>query len=145
KARSEAESHGVEIRTYTVIYEILEDMKQALEGMLSPDISEELQGSAEILHLFKSSKLGNIAGCMVRSGIITRDDKIRLIRDGVMVYEGKLASLKRVKDDAKEVREGFECGLVVKGYNDIKVGDFIESYKVIETSRKLGETNKSSG
>ena len=103
-------------------------MRQALEGMLSPDVSEELQGSAEILHLFKSTKLGNIAGCMVRNGIITRDDKVRLIRDGVLVHEGKLASLKRVKDDAKEVREGFECGLVVKGYNDIKVGDFIESY-----------------
>jgi len=145
KARSEAEAKGVEIRTYTVIYEIIEDMRQALEGMLSPDITEELQGSAEILNLFKSSKLGNIAGCMVRSGIVTRDDKIRLVRDGILVHEGKLASLKRVKDDAKEVREGFECGLVVKGYNDIKIGDFIESYKVIETSRKLGEAKKSSG
>jgi len=82
---------------------------------------------------------------MVRKGIITRDDKVRLIRDGVLVHEGKLASLKRVKDDAKEVREGFECGLVIKGYNDIKVGDFLESYKVIKTTRKLGETNKSSG
>ena len=145
KARSEAESQGVEIRTYTVIYEILEDMRQALEGMLSPEVSEELQGNVEILNLFKSSKLGNIAGCMVRKGIITRDDKVRLIRDGVLVHEGKLASLKRVKDDAKEVREGFECGLVIKGYNDIKVGDFLESYKVIKTTRKLGETNKSSG
>jgi translation initiation factor IF-2 len=82
---------------------------------------------------------------MVRKGIITRDDKVRLIRDGVLVHEGKLASLKRVKDDANEVREGFECGLVIKGYNDIKVGDFLESYKVIKTTRKLGETNKSSG
>jgi len=140
KARSEAEAQGVEIRTYSVIYEILDEMRTALEGLLAPDIAEEVQGTVEIQAIFKSTKLGNIAGCIGRSGVLMRDDKVRLIRDGVLVHEGRLASLRREKDDAKEIREGFECGLVIEGYRDIEVGDVIESIKVIKTSRKLDES-----
>ncbi len=137
RARNEAEIKGVEIRTYLVIYEVLDETRRALEGMLAPSVAEEVQGSIEILKLFRSSKLGNIAGCIGRTGVLTRNDKIRLVRDGVVVHEGKLDSLKRVKDDVKEVREGFECGVVIQGYNDVKPGDIIESIKIIETSRKF--------
>ncbi|MGE4633028.1 MAG: translation initiation factor IF-2 [Planctomycetota bacterium] len=140
RARNEAEVKGVEIRTYQVIYEVLDETRLALEGMLSPDVTEEVQGSVEILQLFRSSKLGNIAGCIGRTGVLTRNDKVRLTRDGIVVHEGKLASLKRVKDDIKEVREGFECGVVIQGYNDVKPGDIIESIKVTETSRKFDES-----
>jgi translation initiation factor IF-2 len=115
-------------------------MRTALEGLLAPDIAEEVQGTVEIQAIFKSTKLGNIAGCIGRSGVLMRDDKVRLIRDGVLVHEGRLASLRREKDDAKEIREGFECGLVIEGYRDIEVGDVIESIKVIKTSRKLDES-----
>ncbi|MDE0958631.1 MAG: translation initiation factor IF-2 [Planctomycetota bacterium] len=140
RARSEADTKGVEIRTYSVIYEILDDMRKALEGMLAPDISEEVQGKVEIQAIFKSTKLGNIAGCIGRQGIVTRDDKIRLLRDGEILHEGRLASLRRDKDDAKEIREGFECGIVIQGFKDIQVGDFIESIKVIKTTRTLEES-----
>ncbi len=140
RARSEADSKGVEIRTYSVIYEILDDMRKALEGLLAPDVSEEVQGKVEIQAIFKSTKLGNIAGCIGRQGIVTRDDKIRLLRDGEVLHEGRLASLRRDKDDAKEVREGFECGIVIQGFKDIQVGDFIESIKVIQTTRTLEES-----
>jgi len=105
--------------------------------MLEPEVFEELQGKAEILQLFKSSRLGNIAGCMVRDGLITRDDPIRLVRDGVLLHEGRLDSLKRVKEDVKEVREGFECGMRVQGFSEIQIGDVIESYKRREKKRKL--------
>ncbi|MEE2883340.1 MAG: translation initiation factor IF-2 [Planctomycetota bacterium] len=144
RARSEAEANGVEIRTYSVIYEILDEMRSALEGMLAPDVAEEVQGSVEILQLFKSSKLGNIAGCIGRTGVVTRNDKVRLVRDGIVIHEGKLSSLKRVKDDVKEVRESFECGVVIQDYNDIKPGDIIESIKIIETSRSFDEAEASS-
>ncbi|HIG04990.1 MAG TPA: translation initiation factor IF-2, partial [Planctomycetes bacterium] len=140
RARSEADSKGVEIRTYSVIYEIIDDMRKALEGMLAPDVSEEVQGKVEIQAIFKSTKLGNIAGCIGRQGIVTRDDKIRLLRDGEVLHEGRLASLRRDKDDAKEIREGFECGIVIQGFKDIQVGDFIESIKVIKTTRTLEES-----
>lgn len=140
RARSEADSKGVEIRTYSVIYEIIDDMRKALEGMLAPDVSEEVQGKVEIQAIFKSTKLGNIAGCIGRQGIVTRDDKIRLLRDGEVLHEGRLASLRRDKDDAKEIREGFECGIVIQGFKDIQVGDIIESIKVIKTTRTLEES-----
>ncbi len=140
RARSEADSKGVEIRTYSVIYEIIDDMRKALEGMLAPDVTEEVQGKVEIQAIFKSTKLGNIAGCIGRQGIVTRDDKIRLLRDGEMLHEGRLASLRRDKDDAKEIREGFECGIVIQGFKDIQVGDIIESIKVIKTTRTLEES-----
>jgi translation initiation factor IF-2 len=122
-----------------VIYQVIEQMKLALEGMLEPEITEEVQGSAEVLQLFKSSKLGTIAGCMVRSGTIRREDPVRLVRDGKMIYEGRLESLRRVKDDVREVKEGFECGLRIQGYDDVKVEDRIESYRKVEKPRVLGE------
>jgi translation initiation factor IF-2 len=137
RTRSLADEKGVEIRTYEIIYNVIEEMRLALEGMLEPEVFEELQGKAEILQLFKSSRLGNIAGCMVRDGLITRDDPIRLVRDGVLLHEGRLDSLKRVKEDVKEVREGFECGMRVQGFSEIQIGDVIESYKRREKKRKL--------
>ncbi len=137
RAKAQADEKNVEIRTYEIIYKAIEEMRLALEGMLEPEIHEENQGSAEILAIFSSSKLGKIAGCMIRSGVVRRDDPVRLLRAGVMIHEGKLDSLKRVKDDAKEVKEGFECGMRIQGFSDIQIGDFIESYKKIETKRKL--------
>ena len=137
RAKAQADEKNVEIRTYEIIYKAIEEMRFALEGMLEPEVHEENQGSAEILAIFSSSKLGKIAGCMIRSGVVRRDDPVRLLRAGVMIHEGKLDSLKRVKDDAKEVKEGFECGMRIQGFSDIQIGDFIESYKKIETKRKL--------
>jgi len=145
RARAQAEEKGVEIRSYQVIYQVIEDMRLALEGMLEPEIHEEVQGNAEILQIFRSSKLGNIAGCMVRSGVIRRDDPVRLVREGRMIYEGKLSSLRRVKEDVREVKEGFECGIRIHGYNDIKVGDVIESFRKVETKRTLAAAEGPSG
>lgn len=144
RARSQAEEKGVEIRTYQVIYQVIEEMRLALEGMLDPEILEEVQGSVEILQLFRSSRLGNIAGCIVRSGRIRREDPVRLIRDGRMIYEGKIDSLKRVKEDVREVKEGFECGLRIQGYDDIKIGDFVESFRKVEKARTLDESSAGS-
>ncbi|MEE8143158.1 MAG: translation initiation factor IF-2, partial [Planctomycetota bacterium] len=137
RARSLAKEKRVEIRLYQVIYQVLDEMKLSLEGLLEPELYEENQSSVEIRELFRSTRLGNIAGCFVRSGIIRREDRVRLIREGTVTYEGNLSSLKRFKDDVKEVKEGFECGLRIEGYNDIKVGDFVESYKVLKKSRTL--------
>ncbi len=144
RARSQAEEKSVEIRTYQVIYQVIEEMRLALEGLLEPEILEEVQGSAEVLQIFRSSKLGNIAGCMVRSGMVRREDPVRLVREGRMIYEGKLDSLRRVKDDVREVKDGFECGLRIQGYNDVKIGDFIESFRKVEKARTLDESNASS-
>jgi len=141
RARSLADEKGVEIRIYQVIYQVLEEMRLALEGLLEPEIIEEVQGNVEILQIFRSSRLGNIAGCIVRKGVITRDDPVRLTRDGRMIHEGKLDSLRRVKDDAREVKEGFECGVRIEGYNDVKVGDFIESIKRTKRARTLDESS----
>ncbi|MFN0057467.1 MAG: translation initiation factor IF-2 [Planctomycetota bacterium] len=138
RARSLAKEKNVEIRTYQVLYQLGDDMHQALEGLLSPELSEEIMATVEIRQVFKSSKLGNIAGCMVKSGAIRRDNPVRLIRDGSIVYQGKLASLKRGKDDASDVKEGFECGLVITDYDDIKVGDVVESFRIVKKARKLG-------
>ena len=124
-----------------MIYQVLEEMRLALEGLLEPEIIEEVQGNVEILQIFRSSRLGNIAGCIVRKGVITRDDPVRLTRDGRMIHEGKLDSLRRVKDDAREVKEGFECGVRIEGYNDVKVGDFIESIKRTKRARTLDESS----
>jgi len=120
--------------------ELVDDMRKALEGMLKPMEKEALQGHAEIRNIFKISKEGNIAGCRVTDGTITRSNQIRLLRDGVPVWTGKLASLKRVKDDVKDVREGFECGMKFEGYNDIKVGDVVEAYTVEKVARTLEGT-----
>jgi translation initiation factor IF-2 len=137
KAKQLGEKEDIDIRYYTVIYHALEEIKDALEGMLSPDFVEEVTATVEIREVFKISKLGNIAGCKVLDGKIKRDSKVRLLRDGIQVFDGTLSSLKRFKDDAKEVDSGFECGLTLEGYDDIRVGDMVEAYQMNETKRKL--------
>lgn len=137
QARKLAEQEGVEIRTYSIIYDAIEDVHDALEGMLSPDIREQVTGSLEVLQTFKVSKIGTIAGCMVTTGKIKRTDKVRVIRDGVVIHTGELESLKRFKDEAKEVVAGLECGINIKNYNNIEVGDLLESFEEIEVRRKL--------
>src|SRR3978361_739631 len=136
KATELADKEGVEIRYYSVIYNAIEEIEAALKGMVKPDFEESTLGQAEIRAIFRSSRLGNIAGCMVTSGIIRRNAKVRLIRDGAVVAENlDLASLKREKDDAAEVREGFECGLVLRNYQDIKEGDVVEAFEMKEIPR----------
>ena len=136
-ARVIADREEVDIRTYSIIYDAIGDLKDAMEGMLSPDMKEEISGNVEIREVYKISKVGNIAGCMVISGKIFRDSKIRIIRDGIVVHDGVLTSLKRFKDDVKEVTKGYDCGLQLKGYNDIEVGDTIEAYKEVAVKKKL--------
>lgn len=137
QARKLAEQEGVEIRTYSIIYDAIEDVHDALEGMLSPDIREQVTANLEVLQTFKVSKIGTIAGCMVTDGKIKRTDKVRVIRDGVVIHTGELESLKRFKDEAKEVVSGLECGINIKNYNNLEVGDIIESFEEIEVRRKL--------
>ncbi len=136
-ARASAEREGVDVRTYRIIYEAVADVRNALEGLLKPEERETVLGEAEVMALFKVSKVGTIAGCIVRSGIISRTGKVRIIRDGSAVYTGGLSSLKRFKDDVREVREGLECGIGVENYNDLKVGDRIEAFKMEEIKRTL--------
>jgi translation initiation factor IF-2 len=136
-ARAAAEREQVDVRTYRIIYEAVEDVRNALEGLLKPEERETVLGEAEVLQLFKVSKVGTIAGCAVRSGTIQRTAKARIIRDGVTVYTGSLASLKRFKDDVREVREGLECGIGIENFNDLKVGDRIESFRMEEVKRTL--------
>jgi translation initiation factor IF-2 len=136
-ARKLAEHEQIDIRLYSIIYQAIEEIKAAIEGMLSPDIEERIVCNIEIRETFKITKVGTIAGCMVLDGKINRKTNIRLIRDGIVVYTGKLGSLKRFKDDVKEVQAGYECGLNIEGFNDIKVGDIIEGYEEIEVKRTL--------
>ncbi len=136
-ARAAAEREGVDVRTYRVIYEAVEDVRNALEGLLKPEERETILGEAEVLELFKVSKVGTIAGCRVTNGVIQRAAKARVLRDGVQVYSGNFASLKRFKDDAKEVREGLECGIAIENFNDLKVGDRIEAFELEEIRRTL--------
>jgi translation initiation factor IF-2 len=136
-ARSAAEREQVDVRTYRIIYEAVEDVRNALEGLLKPEERETVLGEAEVLQLFKVSKVGTIAGCMVRSGTIQRTAKARVVRDGTAVYTGSLSSLKRFKDDVKEVREGLECGIGIENFNDLKPGDRIESFRMEEIKRTL--------
>ncbi|GAA4276917.1 translation initiation factor IF-2 [Aquimarina mytili] len=136
-ARQVADKEEIDIRTYSIIYDAINDLKDAMEGMLSPVMKEEITGTAEIRETFKISKIGTIAGCMVQSGKIFRSSGIRLIREGVVVYTGELASLKRFKDDVKEVSKGYDCGIQVKNYNDIKIGDVIEAYQEVAVKKKL--------
>ena len=138
QARKLAEKEEVEIRMYSIIYDAINEIRDAMEGMLSAEMKEEIKGTAEIRETFKISKVGTIAGCMVTEGTIERNHDVRVIRDGVVVYTGKLGSLKRFKDDAKEVRQGFECGLNIANFNDIKVGDVVEAYAMVEVKRTLG-------
>ena len=136
-ARREAEREGVEIRLYSVIYQAIEEVKDAMAGMLAPELREEITGTAEVLETYKISKVGTIAGALVREGKIKRTNKVRVIRDGIVRYTGALGSLKRFKDDAKEVVAGLECGLSIQGYNDIQAGDLIEGFEEIEVARAL--------
>ncbi len=137
KAQKLAEQHGVDVRTYRIIYEAIQEVRLALEGMLAPESKEVVIGHVEIRQVFRSSALGNIAGCYVLDGEIARTSLVRLTRDGVVVHEGKLDSLKRMKDDAKTVATGFECGIKLAGYEDIKPGDVIEAYRIEAVKRTL--------
>jgi len=136
-ARHLAEQEQVQIKTYSIIYDVINDVKEAMEGMLSPEIKEEVTGTAEVRETFKISKVGTVAGCMVTQGKIYNNSKVRVIREGIVIYDGELSSLKRYKDDVKEVSKGYECGLMVKNYNNIEVGDVIEAYQKYEVKRKL--------
>ena len=136
-ARAAAEREKVDLRTYRVIYDAVEDVKAALEGMLAPEEKEVVLGEAEVLQIFKISSIGTIAGCLVRHGVLRRSASIRVIRDGVVIYDGQMSSLKRFKDDVREVKEGLECGIGVENFNDIKVSDVLETYEIEEIARSL--------
>lgn len=136
-ARKDAERDGVDIRLYSIIYDAIEEVKAAMEGMLSPEIKEEITGNVEVLDVFKITKVGTVAGCMVRDGKIKRSSRIRLIRNGIVIFTGEMESLKRFKEDVKEVTTGYECGITIRNFNDIKVGDVIESYEETEVKKTL--------
>jgi translation initiation factor IF-2 len=136
-ARKLAEKNVVDIRIHNIIYKVIDEVKSALEGMLEPEISEEITATVEVRDIFKIPKIGNIAGCYVQDGKIVRNNKVRLVRDGFVIFDGNIISLKRIKDDVREVESGYECGIGLENYNDIKVGDIIEAYKIVETKRKL--------
>ena len=136
-ARKLADKEEIEIRLYSVIYDAINEVKSGIEGMLAPEEKEEVTATAEVRETFKISKVGTIAGCMVKEGKLTRNAKVRVIRDGIVIYTGSLGSLKRFKDDVKEVQSGYDCGLNIDGYNDIKVGDIIEAYQIVEIKRTL--------
>ena len=136
-ARMLAEKEEIDIRSYSIIYDAINDVKDAMEGMLSPEMKEEVTGNAEIRETFKISKVGTIAGCMVTTGKIYRNSNIRVIREWVVQYTGVLSSLKRFKDDVKEVAKGYDCGLQIKNYNDIQVEDVIEFYQEVAVKKTL--------
>jgi len=137
KARQLAQHEDVDIRIYNIIYDAINDVRKALEGLLAPTVTEEVTATVDVRDVFKISKIGTIAGCHVRDGKIVRNNHVRLVRDGIEVFDGTIASLKRFKDDVKEVEQGFECGISLENFNDIKNGDIIEAYKTVETKRKL--------
>ena len=130
-----AEAEGVEIRTYEIIYKLLEDIERAMVGMLAPEFEEVVTGEAEVREVFRVPKIGAIAGCYVRSGVISRGSKVRFLRDGTIIWKGSIQSLKRFKDDAREVREGFECGVGLSDFQDLKPGDLIETFDEREIAR----------
>ena len=134
-ARAAAEREKVDVRLYRVIYQAIEDINAARVGMLSPDIVEKDTGSAEVRDVFRVPKVGNIAGCYITEGELSRDDRVRIVRDSTVIFEGNISSLRRFKDDVKTVKQGYECGIGVDGYQDIKVGDVIEGYRVEEVER----------
>jgi translation initiation factor IF-2 len=136
-ARQLAEKEQIEVRYYSVIYNLLDEVKQALSGMLAPETKEEIVGIAEVRDVFRSPKFGAIAGCMVTEGVVYRNKPIRVLRDNIVIYQGELESLRRFKDDAQEVRNGMECGIGVKDYNDVKPGDQIEVYDITQVQRSL--------
>jgi translation initiation factor IF-2 len=137
QAKAIIEREGIQLRYYSVIYNIIDDVKQAMTGLLSPEFREEIVGIAEVRDVFRSPKLGLVAGCMVTDGSVFRNKKIRVLRDNVVIYEGELESLRRFKDAVNEVRMGMECGIGVKNYNDVKVGDQIEVFSTVEIQRTL--------
>ncbi len=132
-----AENEQIDVRLYSIIYDAIDEIKSAMEGMLAPKFEEKIVAEVEIRETFKISKVGTIAGCMVKEGKINRNNDIRIIRDGVVIHTDKLASLKRFKDDVKEVSMGYECGLNIDRFNDIQVGDIVEAYEQVEVKRKL--------
>jgi translation initiation factor IF-2 len=136
-ARKVAENEDIDIRLYSIIYDAIEEVKAAMEGMLSPKLEEKITCNVEIREVFKVAKVGSVAGCYVTEGKINRNTRIRVIRDGVVVFSGELSSLKRFKDDVKEVATSYECGLSIHNFNDIKIGDIIEGYENVEVKRKL--------
>jgi translation initiation factor IF-2 len=136
-AKTLAETEDVEIRLYSVIYDAINDVKDAMEGMLAPEEEEVIVGNVEIRDIFKITKVGTVAGCMVISGVVKRANDIRIIRDGIVVYSGEIGQLKRFKEDVQEVKKGFECGLSIKSFNDLNVGDVVESYEIREIKRTL--------
>jgi translation initiation factor IF-2 len=135
EARALADREGVEIRTYRVIYQLTEDIQQALVGMLSPVQTEETIGEAEVRALFRVSRLGTIAGCMVTHGVVRRNARVRVVRDGTVIHETSIAQLRRFKDDVREVSEGFECGILLEGFNDVKEGDVLEAFETRQVER----------
>ena len=137
QARDMAKRDGIDIKYYSIIYELIDDIKNLLSGLLKPEIKENITGNVEIREVFSISKIGNIAGCFVKEGMISRNSKIRILRDNVVVHTGEINSLKRFKEEVKEVKTGYECGVMIENYSDIKVNDIIETFEVIETSRKL--------
>lgn len=140
-AATMAKNRGVEIRTYGIVYEMMDDLKRLMSGLLEPEIVEQVHGRAEVRNLFSVPKIGVIAGCFVQDGKIARSHLVRLVRNGVVVYQGKIGSLKRFKDDAKEVASGFECGIGIENYNDLKTADIIEAYSREEIRRELKENS----
>jgi translation initiation factor IF-2 len=142
EARSVADREDVDIRLYSIIYEAVAEVRAAMEGLLSPEEREVLLGTAEVRQIFKVPRVGTVAGCMVTHGELQRRGRVRVVRDAVQIYEGELGSLKRFKDDVREVREGFECGLNITNFNDLKVGDQIECYRVEEVARTLSSVGE---
>jgi len=132
-----AEREEIDIRLYSVIYQAIEEVHDALEGLLSPEKLENITSTVEVRDIFKVPKAGTIAGCFVQEGKIKRSDTIHLIRDGIVIYDGSLSSLRRFKDDVRDVQSGYECGIAIENFNDIKVGDQIEAYEIVEKKRKL--------
>lgn len=135
-AKRTAEAEEVEVRLHRIIYKVIEEIEAAMKGMLDPEFEEKIIGQAEVRQTFKVSKIGTIAGSYVTEGKITRDSGVRLIRDGIVIFEGEVDALKRFKDDAKEVAQGYECGITVRGFNDVKEGDIIEAFIEQEIERK---------
>jgi len=137
EAAAAAKRNGIEIRSYNIIYDLVDDVKKAMSGLLAPSVRETMLGNATIMEIFKVSKVGSVAGCRVTDGVVERGANVRLIRDSVVVHEGKLSQLKRFKDDAREVVAGQECGMAFENYQDMKVGDVIECYRVETVQRSL--------
>ncbi|HEX7012718.1 MAG TPA: EF-Tu/IF-2/RF-3 family GTPase, partial [Steroidobacteraceae bacterium] len=137
-ARNMIKESGIDVRYYSIIYEAIDDVKQLLSGMLAPEVKEQIVGLAEVREVFRSSKFGTVAGCIVVDGYVRRNNPIRVLRDNVVIFEGGLESLRRFKDDVNEVRAGTECGIGVRNYNDVRVGDQIECYSRVEVARTVG-------